>query len=126
MKLVVSEVYNSKRLYVVCNPKMERKEDILDNGTYIVWDLYPVAIWDYVDKDWSDVQGWLQEMEDGEVVGDLEQVIQYPLVESLEDLLQDEGYEVVDVGSVYAIEYMEDDPKSEKISIEEAISNALR
>lgn len=126
MKLVVSELYNSKRLYVIRDARIERKEDILDNGTYIVWDLYPVAIWDYVDKDWSNRQGWLQEMEDGEVAGGLEQVVQYPLVESLEDLFQDEGYEIVDVDSVYAIEYMADDPKSEKISIDEAISNALR
>lgn len=126
MKLVVSELYNSKRLYVIRDARIERKEDILDNGTYIVWDLYPVAIWDYVDKDWSNRQGWLQEMEDGEVAGDLEQVVQYPLVESLKDLLQDEGYEIVDVDSVYAIEYMEDDPKSEKISIDEAVSNTLR
>lgn len=126
MKLVVSELYNSKRLYVIRDARIERKEDILDNGTYIVWDLYPVAIWDYVDKDWSNRQGWLQEMEDGEVAGGLEQVVQYPLVESLEDFLQDEGYEIVDVDSVYAIEYMEDDPKSEKISIDEAVSNALR
>ena len=69
MKLVSIDLYNGKRLYVIKNARIERQDEILDNNTYIVWDLYPVAIWDYVDKDWSDKQGWLQEMEDGEVSG---------------------------------------------------------
>lgn len=126
MKLVVNEEYNSKRLYVIRDARIERKNEVLTNNAYIVWSLYPVAIWDYVNKDWSDEQGWLQEMEDGEVLGEMEQVVQYPFTESLEDAFEEEGYYVDTVDSVYAIEYMTDDPKSEKISIEEAISNALR
>ena len=84
-----------------------------------------MAIWDYVDKDWSDKQGWLQEMEDGEVVGGMEQILQYPLTESLEDVFEEEGYRIEDVDFVYAIEYMSDDPKAEKITIEKAVRNAF-
>jgi len=119
-------VFNGKRLYVIKNARMERQEEILDNNTYIVWDLYPVAIWDYVDKDWSDKQGWLQEMENGKVSGAMEQVLQYPLDESLEDAFEEEGYDIENVDFVYAIEYMSDDPKVEKITVEEAIENAMR
>lgn len=125
MKLVSIDLYNGKRLYVIKNARIERQSEILDNNTYIVWDLYPVAIWDYVDKDWSDKQGWLQEMEDGEVSGAMEQVLQYPLDESLEDVLNEEGYYIENVDFVYAIEYMSDDPKAEKITVEEAIRNAM-
>lgn len=125
MKLVVNEEYNYKRLYVIRRSRIERQDEILNNNAYIVWNLYPVAIWDYVDKDWSDKQGWLQEIEDGEVVGAMEQVLQYPLTESLEDAFEEEGYYIENVDFVYAIEYMSDDPKAEKITIEEAIKNAL-
>ena len=125
MKLVSIDLYNGKRLYVIKNARTERQDEILDNNTYIVWDLYPVAIWDYVDKDWSDKQGWLQEMEDGEVVGGMEQILQYPLTESLEDVFEEEGYRIEDVDFVYAIEYMSDDPKAEKITIEKAVRNAF-
>lgn len=125
MKLVSCDVYNGKRLYAIRGSRIERKDEILNNNAYIVWDLYPVAIWDYVDKDWSDKQGWLQEMEDGEVVGEMEQVLQYPLTESLEDAFEEEGYRIEDVDFVYAIEYMSDDPKAEKITIEKAVRNAF-
>lgn len=125
MKLVSCDVYNGKRLYAIRGSRIERKDEILNNNAYIVWDLYPVAIWDYVDKDWSDKQGWLQEMEDGEVSGALEQVLQYPLTESLEDAFEEEGYRIEDVDFVYAIEYMSDDPKAEKITIEKAVRNAF-
>lgn len=97
--------------------------------SYIVWELYPVAIYDYVDPDWSDTQGWLQEIKEGYVHGEVEAIAQYVYDDTFKELLTEFGYELVDIRDDYEItmiDYDKDDPKPVKISIKEAVDNALK
>lgn len=97
--------------------------------SYIVWKLYPVAIYDYVDPDWSDTQGWLQEIQDGYVNGETEGFAQYVCDDTFKELLTEFGYELVDIRDDYEItmiDYDKDEPKPVKISIKEAVNNALK
>lgn len=102
-------------------------KDILNNKSYMVWNLYPVAIYDYINPDWSDAQGWKQEIQGGQVHGDMETIIQYPFDESFEQCCEENDYKVVNVNELTLFNY--DRPENEMrktISIEEAIENALK
>lgn len=98
-------------------PRFEHK----DMDSYLVWTLVPVAIYDYVNRDYSDKQGWLQEIPHTGTL-DYEEIVQYVCTESFEDALDEFGYEFVDVNTVYVME--EDTEVSEPVSAEEAVSNA--
>lgn len=95
-----------------------------DNGTnsYLVWTLVPVAIYDYVDPDYSDKQGWLQEIpHTGEI--DLEEIVQYVYIESLTSILGEYGYEFKDVNTVYVWDRDTERPVPD--TAEAAVENAL-
>lgn len=64
-------------------------------NSYSVYHLYLVAGVDYVNPDWSDQQGWVNNERFIEDV-QLETFVHYFVVESLEDALAEEGYEIID------------------------------
>ena len=118
MKLIVS---NDQILYA---PKFSRFQD-KGSDSYIVWDLTPVAIYDYVDPDYSNKQGWVQEIPyTGEI--DLEQIVQYTYVESFKNALEDFGYAFIDVDTIY-VKDVDDEGNvvSTKLTAEEAVDNAF-
>jgi hypothetical protein len=80
-----------------------------DDGkaSYLVWDLVPVAIYDYVDPDYSDNRGWLQDTA-GMINVDSESIVQYVITESFENALAEFGYSFIDVSNIYIKEYGEE------------------
>jgi hypothetical protein len=93
-----------------------------DMDSYLVWTLVPVAIYDYVNRDYSDKQGWLQEIPHTGTL-DYEEIVQYVCVESFEDALEEFGYEFIDVGTVYVLG--EGREAAEPETAETAVSNAF-
>ncbi len=98
-------------------PRFEHK----DIDSYLVWTLVPVAIYDYVNRDYSDKQGWLQEIPHTGTL-DYEEILQYVCVESFEDALEEFGYEFVDVTTIYVLSENNEVAKPE--TAETAVSNA--
>lgn len=99
------------------------------SGPYVVWNLYPVAIYDYVNPDYSDKQGWLQEFNNGkQVLYDMDQLLQYINDESFTDVAKDYGYESVEVSGVYLRVYdkNEDTMSAPRlIDTDDAVDNAM-
>ena len=92
------------------------------------WTMYPIAVWDYVDPDYSDIQYWVQQSVPGtglypnETFGE----IQFILDESAQDVFAEAGYTLKDVSEIYFKDYYNDpDARASKISVEDAINNAL-
>lgn len=116
MKLVRTE-YNDILYY-------PRLYNTVDRGleSYTMWSLVPIAIYDYVDPDYSDVQGWLQEIPGtGEI--SYQELTQSICIESLEDVLVDEGFEFVDItDDIYV---RNNDERATRISIKDAVDQAL-
>lgn len=82
------------------SPRFQEK----GKDSYLTWNLIPVAIYDYVDPDYSDKQGWLQEIpHTGNI--DSESIVQYVFVESFEDAMAEFGYSFIDVHKIYVREY---------------------
>lgn len=98
-------------------PRFQHK----DMDSYLVWTLVPVAIYDYVNRDYSDRQGWLQEIPHTGTL-DGEQIVQYVCTESFENALNEFGYEFVDVNTVYVMG--EGAEVAKPVSAEKAVSNA--
>lgn len=93
-----------------------------DSDSYITWTLVPIAVYDYVDVDYSDVQGWLQDIGyTGEL--DYAQIVQYVYTESLESSLQDFGYEFINVKEIYIKEYSEE--RAVRSDAKQAVDNAF-
>lgn len=111
-----------KRDSILYIPKAKQ----LTEDRYIVWHLYPVAVYDYVDVDYSDKQGWLQE--EGSDI-EMETVVQYIQDESFYSVATEYGFDFIpyeEIGTVYYIDYTTNNPRSIKITLQEAIANALR
>lgn len=94
----------------------------------IRWTMYPIAVWDYVDPDYSDIQYWVQQSVPGtglypnETFGE----IQFILDETAQDVFAESGYTLKDVSEIYFKDYYNDpDARASKISVEDAINNAL-
>lgn len=115
-KLIVDE--NNSIIYTFRGtPRFQEK----GKDSYLVWNLLPIAIYDYVDPDYSDVQGWLQDttgMRDIES----ESIVQYVISESFEDALAEFGYSFIDVSNVYVKDY--GDERATSQSVFDAIANA--
>lgn len=96
-----------------------------DDHPYVRWSLYPIAVWDYVDPDMSDAQGWVQELK-SLINLDIVSIVQYIKEESLDFLIDDEGYERIEVSTIYC-RYWAPDPEmtTEKIDAETAVHNSL-
>lgn len=101
--------------------------DILNRNCYITWNLYPLAIYDYTNPDYDDVQGWKQEIQGGYVHGEMETLVQYVLNESFEECCRDNDFEIVDIrDDIILFDYDKDEVLRKPISIEEAIGNAIK
>lgn len=64
-------------------------------NSYSVYNLYLVAGFDYVDPDWSDKQGFVKNdrfIDDAQ----LETIVHYFVIESLEESLEESGYSIID------------------------------
>ena len=98
----------------------------MDNPT-VRWTLYPIAAWDYVDPDYSDKQGWLQHVtQNGTYPNELFEEIQFIADETLGAVLQDAGYNLISVSTIYRKDFYEDsEGRARKISTEQAIYNSL-
>lgn len=103
-------------------------EAVYSDRPYIIWNLYPIAIKDYINPDWSDAQGWVQEIVDGHINFDgIEQLIQYPIEESFKETYEDFAYTEIDVNKIFAriiSQNSGEDMTTSEISFEEAIRNA--
>lgn len=120
MKLVVSD---NNILYAAKFSRFEEKfgDDCMDS--YIIWSLTPVAIYDYINPDYNDQQGWLQEIpHTGQV--DSEEILQYPYIESFSDALKEFGFSFTDVDTVY-VRSSYDGENIQKATAEEAVANAF-
>jgi len=93
-----------------------------ESDSYIIWTLVPIAVYDYIDVDYSDVQGWLQEIGYTREL-DYEQILQFVYNESLESSLPDFGYEFIDVQDIFVKEYNEE--RAVRVSAKEAVDNAF-
>lgn len=91
-------------------------------GSYLIWDLIPVAIYDYVDPDYSDIQGWLQDTA-GMINIDAESIVQYVIAESFESDLAEVGYSFIDVSNIYIKDYGEERATLQDAKI--AVDNAI-
>ena len=91
--------------------------------SYLLWTLIPIAIYDYVDPDYSDVQGWLQDLNviDGNSIED-EVIVQYVLTESFEEAMAQFGYSFIDIHTVYVKEYHAE--RAVPSSADTAVANA--
>lgn len=120
MKLIVS---NNSILYAAKFSRFEEKygDDALDS--YMIWSLTPVAIYDYVNPDYSDQQGWLQEIpHTGKI--DSEEILQYPYVESFKDALEEFGFAFIDVDTIF-VRNSNDGENITRATAEEAVANAF-
>lgn len=108
---------------VIDSSVMQTVDDILNDSSYIAWTLYPVAIYDYVDPDNSDEQGWLQEIENGEVNGDVLNLVQYLGTESFEECVEDNGFTLTRVPEFVQMDY--DTGKRKVISDKDAVKTAI-
>ena len=117
MKLVIN---NDQILYTLRDtPRFKYDSEVCNS--YIVWTLIPIAIYDYVNPDYSDQQGWLQDIPyTGEL--DYEEIVQYVCQESLKEALEDSGYSFIDVDSIYVVG--EGREHSELVPAETAVANA--
>ena len=98
---------------------------ILDNHPYVRWSLYPIAIWDYINPDISDAQGWVQEFKSLRNL-DSFGIVQYIKEESLDFIIDDEGYERVEVSTIYFRDWAPgQEMKTEKIDAETAVHNSM-
>ena len=115
-KLIVDD--NNSILYIYRDtPRFQ------ENGkdSYLVWTLIPIAVYDYIDPDNSDIQGWLQEIP-GTGNIDEESIVQYVISESFENALSEFGYSFIDVSTIYIRDYDEEQITSR--SVFDAIANA--
>lgn len=99
----------------------------IDNP-YVIWTLYPIAVWDYVDPDYSDKQYWVQQITDrGMFPNETYEWVQYIRHESIISCANDEKFHFLGTcKSVYFKDYINNpDDKAQKISVEEAVSNAM-
>lgn len=124
MKLVTID---NQVLYALVYDSYEDKQ-FINNDSYVRWSLVPVAIYDYIDPDNSDVQGWLQEYPTIENIQS-DGIVQYLFSESLEEALNQFAYSLIDVGEVYLKIYDNGEPDQftgiRRISAEDAVYNAV-
>lgn len=94
---------------------------------YIIWTLYPIAIWDYVDPDYSERQGWIQQVSTkGLFPNETYEILQYIVSESLEECLTADGYDLNTTSKVFYKDYINNpDDRAQQISVEDAIFNAM-
>ncbi len=116
MRLIVDDTNSVLYMYGDTPRFQENGKD-----SYLVWNLTPVAVYDYVDPDYSDVQGWLQEIPSTGNI-ESESIVQYVIVESFESALSEFGYSFIDVSKIYIRENYEDRAILE--SSEKAVANA--
>lgn len=107
-------------------PKSEKTHGDMCNP-YLIWTLYPVAIWDYVNPDYSDRQGWIQQVTSrGLFPNETYEIVQYVMSESLEDCLIEDGYTPITISKVFYKDYISNpDDRAKQIIIGDAIYNAL-
>ena len=87
--------------------------------------MYPIAVYDYVNPDINDMQGWVQELKGLKSV-DILSILQYIKSESLSDCLSEEGYEEVEIRSIYYQGWNQnEDMIVSTIDAEEAVENSL-
>lgn len=91
------------------------------------WEMYPIAVWDYVDPDYSDKQYWVQQMIPGKGMypNDIIDELQYILTESAQDGFRECGYNQTPVSRVYYKDFKNPDERAKQISVEDAVNNAL-
>lgn len=119
MKLIKSE---NNILYASRFSRFEEKFGNDCTSSYIIWTLVPTAIYDYVNPDYSDQQGWLQEIPHTGTL-DGEEILQYVYTESFKDALNDFGYSIIDVNTVFV--RRDTDERAQRSTAEEAVSNAF-
>lgn len=118
---------------IVYYAEAQRLEASYSDNPYVVWYLYPIAIRDYVDPDWSDAQGWVQEKHKGKLQLDdkFETLTQSVVYESFNQVAQDFGYETIDFDSpIWFVDYdnwdeRKDSPTRVKMSANDALKNAI-
>ena len=91
------------------------------------WEMYPIAVWDYIDPDYSDKQYWVQQMIPGKGMypNDIVDELQYILTESAQDGFRECGYNRISVSRVYYKDFKNPDERAKQISVEDAVNNAL-
>lgn len=96
-----------------------------EEAPYVLWSMYPIAVYDYVNPDVNDTQGWVQELTGLKSV-DMLSILQYIKSESLSDCLSEEGYEEVEIRSIYYQGWNQnEDMIVSTIDAEEAVENSL-
>lgn len=120
---------DGEHLYFVCvSTDMIHKlegasgDDLLDNNFTMWYNLYQIAIKDYVNPDVCDVQDWIQPLRNGSYEGELVTLSQLMLSESLENCFENEGLSVVEVSTIYSYETTENF-KLKEISVSDAFFN---
>lgn len=90
------------------------------------WTMYPIAVWDYVDPDYSDKQFWVQQSvpNTGLYPNETFEELQYILDETAQDVFAESGYKLKAVSEIYFNDF-ESDSRAKKISVEDAVYNAL-
>lgn len=116
-------------IYYPLNSELRSNYGSDNDNPYVIWTLYPVAIRDYINPDWSDAQGWVQEIDKDLKVHLQEtyEILQYIIDESFNECIQDEGISWIELSTIYLRDYseLEDDIKAVQINIEDAVENAL-
>jgi len=117
-KLIVNDTNSILYTYREIPRFQEKGKD-----SYLVWTLIPIAVYDYVDPDNSDVQGWLQEIPTTGNI-DEESIVQYVMIESFEQSLAEFGYSFIDVSKIYIKNYNYEEEQAGYQSVFDAIANA--
>ena len=92
------------------------------------WQMYPIAVWDYVDPDYSDNQNWVQQVipNTGMYPNEINEELQFVLEETAQDGFKEVGYTQISVSTIYYKDfYDESNGRAKKISVEDAVNNAL-
>lgn len=94
---------------------------------YVIWTLYPIAVWDYVDPDYNDKQYWIQQVTDrGMFPNETYEVLQYVMTESFEECLNAAGYTSITISKIFYKDYLSNpDDRAQQIHIGDAIYNAF-
>lgn len=118
-------VYENNKILYFAKASENLSGDITSPS--IRWTMYPIAIWDYVDPDYSDKQYWVQQVVPGKGLypNETHEEIQFISDESFRDVLTETGYNLIAVSSIYYKDFYPDGGRAEKISVEDAINNAM-
>lgn len=120
------KVYENNKILYFAKAESNLSGDITNPS--IRWTMYPIAVWDYVDPDYSDKQYWLQQFvpNTGLYPNETFEEIQFIFDETGQSVFQETGYNLILVSEVYFKDFYNDpDARAKKISVEDAINNAL-